>query len=172
MFGCFPVSFGCFGVLGKPCLPTLIESTYTPYNTSSNVERILLLTAIADLETNLPNDSVDRCHHSMLLLLENLRNLITMTAINDSRLWLPLLVLLASGLLSVVHPAEPSEEEILKASIVYRKKPGTADVIKCSETMDCFMQKDYCAAFYMGDNFYVTGAHCLVAKDGFVLGSC
>ncbi|XP_062558667.1 uncharacterized protein LOC134223513 [Armigeres subalbatus] len=76
------------------------------------------------------------------------------------------ITLLIVFVVAITYAAIGDEDFIRKTSIVYRKKPGTSDSVECSTDRTCSLQKNFCAAFYIGDGFYVTTAHCLVASNG------
>ncbi|XP_055628812.1 uncharacterized protein LOC129770175 isoform X2 [Toxorhynchites rutilus septentrionalis] len=60
-----------------------------------------------------------------------------------------------------------TERHLQSSSFVYHKKPGTSNMVDCDTNgMMCTAQEKYCGAFHIGNNYFVTGAHCLVATDG------
>ncbi|XP_062712306.1 uncharacterized protein LOC134289797 [Aedes albopictus] len=65
----------------------------------------------------------------------------------------------------VVWTAVPDGESIRKASFVYRKISGSIDSTECSANYTCRLQKEFCAAFHLGEGIYVTTAHCLLTGN-------
>ncbi|XP_055628810.1 uncharacterized protein LOC129770174 [Toxorhynchites rutilus septentrionalis] len=67
----------------------------------------------------------------------------------------------------VAAESQFTEQQVEELSFVYHKKPGTSNMVDCDTNgMMCKAQEKYCGAFHIGNNYFVTGAHCLVATDG------
>ncbi|XP_055628816.1 uncharacterized protein LOC129770176 [Toxorhynchites rutilus septentrionalis] len=73
-----------------------------------------------------------------------------------------------SSLLVLLLPAVLSDitSELLdQATIIYHVKPDTYRRLTFSG-FTSELQRKYCAGFHIGSHHFVTGAHCLVSKDG------
>lgn len=59
--------------------------------------------------------------------------------------------------------------DFAETTFAYRKKPNTpVEGICFPQTPEiiCDLTAEFCGAFHVGENFYVTPAHCLVGIDG------
>nr|XP_029732077.1 uncharacterized protein LOC109622130 [Aedes albopictus] len=63
------------------------------------------------------------------------------------------------------------DHELIETTFAYRKKPNTPEWNNCFPVlpnMKCLQSAEFCGAFHVGKNFYVTAAHCLVGVDGHI----
>ncbi|XP_062558672.1 uncharacterized protein LOC134223517 [Armigeres subalbatus] len=83
--------------------------------------------------------------------------------------WLWMFVAGVALITTTVWTEEPSEALMKEATIVFHKKRGTPNAVECGKAKGlCQVPKKYCPAYYIGRNFYVTRARCLVSSKGVI----